>query len=511
MQRKGFSFAVALACYRHASVQPWCNPSLDWLLFSRFRLLLPAPSNGVRVRYGLQGRKTHSRDSNRRKIGALERHDIPGFRLDREEITVERRRRRCLTRVGLRMTETVPEIDRTRLIDLAGELVKIPSFVPDETAVAFYLRDFFTERGYDVLMQEVEPGRFQTIATLRGAGSGRSLMFNGHMDINSLMIGGTRDPWTPTVEGDRLYGHGIQNMKGGVATMIEAAESIRLAEIELAGDLVVACVVGETQGGVGAKHLVDSGFRTDAAVITEPFGLGKIITVHGGIMHFSIHTHGLSAHISRAKDTVNAVVKMAKVVEALQDVEFTYTPSEDLPALPLINVGSIIGGRGEGYILTEPPYIPDLCTIIVDVHFAPGQTAESVEADIRKVLDALAAEDPDFNYEFELPAPEFFRGRRELVVGPVDIPVDEPIVLDVARNHERVTGGPPDVIGATLPMSYSAGDTYWLWEAGIPSLHYGPGGGFEETGPEGAYISVSEMVTIAEVLALTAMDFCGTA
>ena len=359
-------------------------------------------------------------------------------------------------------------------------------------------------------MQEVEPGRFQTVATLRGSGSGPSLMFNGHIDINSLMRGGTRDPWTPTVEGDRLYGHGIQNMKGGVATMIEAAESIRRAGIGLEGDLVLACVVGETQGGVGTHHLVESGFRTDAAVLTEPFGLGKIITVHGGIMHFAIHTLGLSAHISRANDTINAVSQMAKVVQALEHVEFTYTPREDLPALPLLNVGSIIGGRGEGYILTEPPYIPDLCTIIVDVHHAPGQTAETVETDIRRVLDALAAEDPDFKYEFEMPPPAFFRGRRELVMEPVDIPVDEPIVLEVARNHEQVTGRPPDVIGATLPMSYSAGDTCWLWGAGIPSLHYGPAGGFEESGPEGAYIKISEMLTIAEVLALTAMGFCGT-
>ena len=94
---------------------------------------------------------------------------------------------------------------------------------------------------------------------------------------------------------------------------------------------------------------------------------------------------------------------------------------------------------------------------------------------------------------------------------PVDVPVDEPIVQAVARNHEEVTGRPPDLIGAILPGSYSAGDTTWLWKAGVPSLHYGPGGGFEETGTAGTYISISEMVTVAEVLARTAMDFCGTA
>ena len=79
-------------------------------------------------------------------------------------------------------------------------------------------------------MQEVEPGRFQTIATLRGTGGGKSLMFNGHLDINSLKLRQRGAiPGRPPSRADRLYGHGGENMKGGVATMITAAEAIRTA------------------------------------------------------------------------------------------------------------------------------------------------------------------------------------------------------------------------------------------------------------------------------------------
>ena len=241
--------------------------------------------------------------------------------------------------------------------------------------MALFLRDYLADRGYQVSLQEVEPGRCQTIATLKGAGSGPSLMFNGHIDINSLTRGSKRDPWTPVVEGDRLYGHGVQNMKGGVAAMIAAAEAVRQAGVRLRGDLVLACVVGETQGGEGTHFLMKSGFRTDMAVLPEPFGLGNLVTVHGGIVHFAVHAHGVTGHVSKIEETVNAVGQMTRVIEALREVEFTYTPRADLPALPRLNVGSIIGGRGEGYVLTEPPYVPDLCTIIVDVHFVPGQTA----------------------------------------------------------------------------------------------------------------------------------------
>ena len=121
------------------------------------------------------------------------------------------------------------------MIELASALVRIPSFKTEETPVARFLADFFQPRGYRVDLQEIEPGRFQTIATLSGTGGGASLMLNGHTDINALTMRWRRDPWTPSVEGDRLYGHGIQNMKGGLASIIMAAEAMRQSGIRLAG------------------------------------------------------------------------------------------------------------------------------------------------------------------------------------------------------------------------------------------------------------------------------------
>ena len=390
-------------------------------------------------------------------------------------------------------------IDPQHLVDLASDLIRIPSFSPDETPAAQFLADYFRPRGYDVLMQEVEPGRFQTIATLRGTGGGKSLMFNGHLDINSLKFGTKRDPWTPTVDGDRLYGHGGENMKGGVATMITAAEAIRAAGIRLRGDLVIACVVGETQGGEGTHHLVQSGLRTDMAILPEPYG----------IEHFAIHTHGVTGHLSQIEKTVNAVLKMAKVVQALPDVRFTFELHPELPALPRLNVGSVIGGRGPKYVLHEPPYVPDFCTAMVDVHFVPGQTVDGILADVRRVLEELVREDPKIRYEIEIPPPASFKGRRRLVMNPIDVPQDSWVVQAVARNHRQVMGHPPATIGAILPMSYSAGDACWLWGAGIPSLYYGPRGGFLDQGPDGAYMFISEMVDCAKVLALTALEACG--
>ena len=407
--------------------------------------------------------------------------------------------------------QVLAQVDRAVMLELAKQLISIPSFKPNETAVAHFLDGYFKERGYEVELQEVEPGRLQAIATLKGSGAGRSLMFNGHTDINSLRRGAHRDPTVPTVEGDRLYGQGVENMKGGLASMIEAAEAIRRSRVELKGDLVLACVVGETQGGEGTFFLTKSGLRTDMAVSPEPTGVGNIATVHAGIAHLAIHTYGVTGHISVQEHTVNAVSKMTRVINALENMEQTHTPSPKLPAMPRLNVGSIIGGRGESYVLIEPPYIPDYCTILIDVHFVPGQTLETIVADIRNALEPLTVEDPELKYEIEVPPPASFEGRRRLVMEPFDLPDGQEIVEIVKRSHQTVTSTPPKATGAIYPFSYSAGDVTWLWKAGIPCLEYGPAGGFNSAveGEDNFWTSISEMETCAKVLAMTALEVCG--
>src|SRR5947208_12757577 len=296
-------------------------------------------------------------------------------------------------------------VDAGELVDLAGALIRIPSFKTEETPVARFLAQFFGQRGYDVELQEIEPGRFQTIATLRGTGGGASLMLNGHTDINALTRRWKRDPWTPSLEGDRLYGHGVQNMKGGLASIIMTAEAVRRSGVRLPGDLVVACVAGETQGGEGTHYLIESGLRTDAAVVAEPFGADNLVTVHSGIVHMAIHAYGVTGHIGRLEGTVNAIHKMTAVIEALRGVQFRHAPRPDLPAFPRLNVGSVLGGRGRDYVLVEPPYVPDLCTILVDVHFVPGQTVDEIVADMRRTLDPIAARDGELRYEIQIPPP----------------------------------------------------------------------------------------------------------
>jgi acetylornithine deacetylase len=171
-------------------------------------------------------------------------------------------------------------------------------------------------------------------------------------------------------------------------------------------------------------------------------------------------------------------------------------------------VGSIIGGRGREYVLTEPPYIPDLCTILVDVHFVPGMTVGGIISDLRHTLDALTADDPALRYDIEIPPPEFFKGRRRLVMDPLDVPIDAAIVQAVAGSYQTVTGQPPKAVGTVLPYSYTANDTCHLWKAGIPCVLYGPGVIRGTADEDDSCVLISDMVKVTKVLALTALDVC---
>src|SRR5260370_31455301 len=168
-----------------------------------------------------------------------------------------------------------------------------------------------------------------------------------------------RDPWCPSLKDARLYGVGVKNKKGVLSSIIMTAEAIRRAGVRLAGDLVVACVAGETQGGEGTHYLMQSGLRTDAAVVAEPFGADHLVIVHSGIVHMAIHTYGVTGHIGRLEGTVNAVRTMTAVIEALSRVPFRHAPRPDLPAFPRLNGGSIIRGPGRGHHLRRAPFVAD--------------------------------------------------------------------------------------------------------------------------------------------------------
>ena len=291
--------------------------------------------------------------------------------------------------------------------------------------------------------------------------------------------GWTRDPFNPWIADGTLFGHGIYNMKAGVTACIVATLALQRAGVPIRGDVVLACVAAELNSGIGTIHALEHGQRTDMAVVAEPYGARTILTKHTGTVDVVIHTLGRATHISKKEHGV------------------------DLPGLPRLNVGSIIGGRGRDHNLRGAYTVSDFCTAYVNVRFNASQTGQTVVADIRRTLDALAAADPKFEYEIEFP-PRLERGLGRLAKAAVDVPKTSLVVQMVRRNLHLMTGAEPEHFGVRLPQSYAGNDTTHLWAAGIPCCLYGPGGGY--TDYHDVHVDLEDLFLCTRVLALTALE-----
>jgi len=224
------------------------------------------------------------------------------------------------------------------------------------------------------------------------------------------------------------------------------------------------------------------------------------------VMELAVHVLGRSAHISRMEQGVNAIVKAARVVEALETVRITGDPDPDLPGLPRMNIGTIVGGRGRDLELRGANIVPDACMIVLDIRFPQSVTPDSALADIRRALDPLTRADGDLTYEIEFPMRPERRQFREVML-PVSVPSTEPIVQILKANVTAVTGHEPTV-GAVTPYSYAGNDTAHLWRAGIPCCLYGPAGGYDE-GRSDRWTSVEQIIACTRVFAATIADVCG--
>jgi len=371
-----------------------------------------------------------------------------------------------------------------RCISLLRELVSIdsvnPSLVPGakgEGEIASVLADRMRAAGLDVEMQTVAPGRPNVIGVLEGRQAGQSLMFCGHID--TVGIEGMEAPFVADVREGRLYGRGSQDMKSGVAAMIDAARVVAERGFNR-GRLVVAAVVDEEYASIGADALVTR-WTADAAVVTEPTDL-QIAVAHKGFAWVDIETRGRAAHGSRPRDGRDAILRMGRVLHRLEalDRELQSRRSHPLMGTASLHASIINGGR-------ELSSYPDRCVLQMERRTIPGESGEQVGRDVQEILESLARHDPEFQGTARV---TFSRP-------PYELPRDHPL--------PGVLG---DVLTALGHRAERVGMSFWtdaavLGAAGIPTVLFGPGGaglhGREE------YVTVADVITCRDALAALAL------
>jgi acetylornithine deacetylase/succinyl-diaminopimelate desuccinylase-like protein len=405
-------------------------------------------------------------------------------------------------------------------LDLACELIPAGQpeaenpLDPDDTAareegIALLIASKLSAMGFTVELDAKLEGRPNVIGAIAGARTGApSLLLNDHLDTYPAgdwtawtMTGG--HPFRPTRVGDRLYARGTSDTRGNLACTLLAVQAILEAGIRLGGTLQCVYTADEEKHGpAGAIYLLDErGLRADYTIVCEPtgwtapdgrWGMGVAIANSGNCL-VELETFGTKTHLWRPDTGINAIVKMAHLIGALETMTFRHEPAK-LPGgtEPMVTVNRIAGG-----VAREMQFTPDHCRAILGVvGLVPGMTAESVMQDIHQVIAHESRKDKDLKAAAKLyPGTLFVSGTKEQeeTAHPT---------LAMRRAYERVLSEEP-----TLYRKNAYNDTIRFAERGLPAITFGPG----EDGwpPINEYIHIDKAVAATKILALTVLDILG--
>ena len=396
-------------------------------------------------------------------------------------------------------------IDRDEIVALMRGLQSYRSFPPNETECMTYLQGWFRERGVNAELIDVadEPGRPDLVYRIEGTGGGKTVMYNGHLDIDPVPLNFPGDPWECVEKDGFLHGHGLVNMKSGIASISAATVALHRAGISMKGDLLMTAVVGELQGGVGAVDLVSRGLIGDCCIVAEPTGL-RIQPQHAGAIQFLVHTIGESEWIGalHTRRSVNAAEKLATVIMALKDLQLQSESRGEFPGLPRLIVGGINGGVGREYGHWRASYVPDFATAIVEVRGLPNQDYDDIQRQIEDVIKGIAADDPDFRYEIERPPATYRPEWQSMKVEAygIDLPRDHYLNQAVLKHHLAVRNEEPE-----WSSSNAWNDSGHYTRAGCPSINYGPS---PNTGARAYTVEIQKVVDCARIVARAAVDIC---
>lgn len=380
-------------------------------------------------------------------------------------------------------------IDRKFLAETLQKLVQInsvnPGLVPGnpgEYEIGAYITEVLRRIGLNPQFQEVKPDRVNVVATLKGSGGGRSLMYNGHMD--TVGVAGMEQPFSGKIQDGRVYGRGAHDMKGSIAGMLTALKALVDADIQLGGDLIFAAVADEEYRSIGTEALVQT-VATDAAIVTEPTSL-DICLAHRGFGLFEFETRGRAAHGSRYENGIDANIHMGRILRELDSLsqELLKAPRHPLLGPPSLHVPVIKGGS-ELFIYS------DRCKISVERRTIPGETHENIKNEMETILLRLSAHDRKFHATV---TPILFRNAYE-------ISPDSELVKLISQTATQRLGRIPGHIG-----HHWWEDSALLAESGIETVIFGPKGEGLHSPEE--WVDIQSVVDFAGILTHIAIQFC---
>jgi succinyl-diaminopimelate desuccinylase len=283
--------------------------------------------------------------------------------------------------------------------------------------------------GLPVLLAEVGPPPADSVA---------SVVFHGHLDV----VPGRPEQFEPRVEGDRLFGRGAYDMKGGLAAMMCALKDIERQDRVSVRFICVPDEESEELDHRSTDAVVASGLSADFALTGEPTDM-HIGVEAKGVLAMWIEVHGRSAHSSTPWLGENAVLKAIDVFRTIESLSFSRESSEMFDR-PSINLGRIQAGDAVNKV-------PDECEMAVDIRYLPGQDPDEILDQVRQI--------PGIDVT------------RTFVHPPVSVSRTNPYVLALRESVIRAVPGEALSVGRE-----GASDAAAFLAAGIPAVEFGPAG-----------------------------------
>ncbi|NIZ11464.1 acetylornithine deacetylase/succinyl-diaminopimelate desuccinylase family protein [Pseudooceanicola sp. HF7] len=403
---------------------------------------------------------------------------------------------------------------RDDLVALTQDLIRIPTLNPPGECyleICEYLDKRLKGSGFETQLIRAKGAhgdtdrypRWNIVARKDGTHPGDCVHFNSHTDVVEVGRGWTKDPFGGEVADGKVYGRGACDMKGGLAASIVAAEAFIAVVPEWAGAIEISGTVDEESGGyAGVAYLAEKGFfeKVQHVIIPEPLNPDRICLGHRGVWWAEIETFGEIAHGSMPFLGDCAVRHMGAVINEMEDTLFPalHAKTTDMPVVPegarhsTMNINSLHGGLpepGEDETGFPSACVPDSARMIIDRRYLIEEDPEEVKAEIRAVLDRVAARREKFTYEL----------REMWGVTPTMTKKDAPVVQSIHRAIQQTYGRAPEYV--VSPGTYDQKHI-----ARIGKLHnciaYGPGILDLAHKPD-EYIGIEDMLRSAEVMALS--------
>jgi len=393
-------------------------------------------------------------------------------------------------------------VDDDYCLNFLARMVQHKSYsqTDGERKLAEYMASQMQMLGLETQLQPVPGERLNAIGTLHGEGGGHSLLFNGHLDTNPVTEGWTVDPWEGKIDDEFIYGIGVSNMKAGDAAYFCALKTLIDNGVKLKGDVILTYVVGELQGGIGTIAAIEQGIKADYFINSEPTDV-QAMTMHAGSLMFTIELTGDTRHLSKREEAVDAIQAAIRLIPQINNITFTGAETDDHRKINRGHIGTIHGALGRDLEEWRPPQVADFVRLSGSARFAPGQTVDTVLADLQALLDDLCSEFPGLQAEL------FDDGKRHRpTMLPFEVSPESPIVKAVNRAYQTVRGEQQPTGVITPPAFYGTDAAHFYQMLGMEGVVCGPGGKFNTMPDERVHIK--DFLDTVRVYLLAILEIC---